>query len=114
MDEMTMRGNGVGTGMAGLTETSLTFHGLGAPELPHVPAGVKRQRTLWRDTAWLLGCLLVTGAVGLPAPTAAQDMKPDTLERVKRAAVLVFTAASRSQKGDQKLGSGSGFFINST
>lgn len=114
MDEKTMRGNGVGTSMAGLTETSLTLHGLGAPELRHVPAGVKRQRTLRRDTAWLLGCLLVAGAVGLPAPTAARDMKPDTLERVKRAAVLVFTAASRSQKGDQKLGSGSGFFINST
>lgn len=51
---------------------------------------------------------------GSPVRTAAQEMGNDTEERVKRATVLVFTAASKSKKGDQKLGSGSGFFINGT
>lgn len=44
----------------------------------------------------------------------AQTMKEGTIQRVKRATVLVFTAASQNAQGDQKLGSGSGFFINGT
>lgn len=41
-------------------------------------------------------------------------MKADTQTRVKKAAVMVFTARSEREKGDTPLGSGSGFFINST
>ena len=36
------------------------------------------------------------------------------LDRAKRATVLVFTAASKSTRADEKLGSGSGYFINRT
>lgn len=44
----------------------------------------------------------------------AADMKAETLERVKHASVMVFNAASKTEKGDTPLGSGSGYFINST
>jgi S1-C subfamily serine protease len=57
---------------------------------------------------------LSMGVVSTPRLATAQTMKPSTEERVKRATVLVFTAASRDQKGDQVLGSGSGYFINGT
>lgn len=44
----------------------------------------------------------------------AADMKEHTLDRVKKAAVMVFTAISKGEKGDTPRGSGSGFFINRT
>jgi S1-C subfamily serine protease len=59
----------------------------------------------------VLGVALLGGG---PSAAYGQHMKPETLERVKEATVMVWTAASRSQKGDTKLGSGSGYFINST
>ncbi|MEK6676260.1 MAG: serine protease [Planctomycetota bacterium] len=62
-------------------------------------------------TAWV-GCLAFL--VGVAASAKAQSMKPDTLDRVKKSAVLVFTAQSEREKGDRPLGSGSGFFINGT
>jgi S1-C subfamily serine protease len=41
-------------------------------------------------------------------------MKPEVEERVKQATLLVFTKVSKDSKGDTPIGSGSGFFINST
>lgn len=60
----------------------------------------------------LLAALPVMLAV--PASAIAQDMKSATEERMKHAAVMVFTAKSEREKGDTPLGSGSGYFINST
>lgn len=48
-----------------------------------------------------------------PAPAHA-GLKPEIEKRVKKAAVLVFTARSEREKADTPLGSGSGFFINTT
>ncbi len=48
-----------------------------------------------------------------PAPARA-DLKPEIEKRVKKAAVLVFTARSEREKADTPIGSGSGFFINTT
>jgi S1-C subfamily serine protease len=63
----------------------------------------------------VLAAMLLVGVVALrPAPARAQDIKPETLDYVKRATVMVFNAASKSSKGDTPLGSGSGYFINST
>lgn len=64
----------------------------------------------WTRTS--LFALVTVAVCGRPAP--AQDMKPATLERCKKAALMVFTAISQNEKGDRPLGSGSGYFINST
>lgn len=66
-----------------------------------------------------VGTLLVALVVGATALTpaaasAAQDMKEDVIERCKAATLMVFTAESKSRKGDTPHGSGSGYFINST
>ncbi|MFQ5495215.1 MAG: serine protease [Phycisphaerae bacterium] len=63
---------------------------------------------------WLTACFVVGAWLQRPAPAAAQDMDYRTLERVKRATVMVFTAASQRKKADKPLGSGSGYFINGT
>jgi len=88
--------------------TKFTFHRRGsqasAGDAHRSPPGV----------AWLL-IGLVLGCLGGYVPQAsAQDMKPDTLAKTKKAAVMVFTARSENEKGDRPMGSGSGFFINST
>ncbi len=46
--------------------------------------------------------------------TRAQTMKPEVMEKVKQATVMVFTKSSKQTKGDTTLGTGSGFFINGT
>jgi len=61
---------------------------------------------------WAILALGVVVACGDVA--SAARMKPATLERVKHATVMVFNAASRNSDGDTPLGSGSGYFINST
>lgn len=54
-------------------------------------------------------------ATGLGAAAArAQSPTEETMDRVKRATVMVFTHSSKSSYMDTKHGSGSGFFINST
>jgi S1-C subfamily serine protease len=80
----------------------------------HTTASAKTLSLHRWSIASVLGCLAIGAFFALPTPAAAQDMNPETAERAKHATVLVFTAASKSQKGDEKLGSGSGFFINST
>ncbi len=70
------------------------------------------ERTLFPGLSRLLPVVLLASVLALPA--TAQDMKPDTEERVKNATVMVFTARSEQGKGDKPQGSGSGFFINST
>ena len=66
-----------------------------------------------RRNRWLSACLLGSGVLAfVPLSASGQDIKPETLERVKRAAVMVFTAASQESQGDRPLGSGSGYFIN--
>jgi len=66
-------------------------------------------RTLWR---LILSCL--AAAVCWTTPALGDDIKPEVLERSKKAAVMVRTAISRQQKGDTELGFGSGYFINRT
>lgn len=61
----------------------------------------------WMTLTMLGGVLSATAGFA-----SAETMKPETLERVKRAAVMVFTAGSQSSQGDRPLGSGSGYFIN--
>ena len=59
--------------------------------------------------------LLAAAGLLYSAPSArAEDMKSETLEAVKSATVMVWNAASKREKGDTKLGSGSGYFINGT
>jgi S1-C subfamily serine protease len=60
----------------------------------------------------LLTGLLMAGLGLCAVPARAQDMKPETLENVKSATVMVWNRASRSSEGDTPLGSGSGYFIN--
>jgi S1-C subfamily serine protease len=81
-------------------------HPLGSPRIRNV--------SLPRWYAKFLSIAACAGSLWLASRASAQDMKPATLERVKKATVMVFTAESRSSKGDTQLGSGSGFFINST
>ena len=75
-----------------------------------------RRRTV--GTRRRIVCLFALPALAvlfLPAPVVrAADMKEGTLDRVKKAAVLVFTAISKGEKGDTPRASGSGFFINRT
>ncbi|MBI4717523.1 MAG: trypsin-like peptidase domain-containing protein [Planctomycetes bacterium] len=59
--------------------------------------------------ASLLGAVL---CAGLGSAARAEDLKPEVETRVRHAAVLVFTAASKDSRGDEVLGSGSGYFIN--
>lgn len=75
-----------------------------------------RSGSVRRGTGLALSAWLVAGVALSAAPSAAvaQAMKPEVQEHCKKSAVLVFTAASQSSRGDKKLGSGSGFFINST
>lgn len=64
--------------------------------------------------------MLVFGLLAVPTntawsvPSSEEVMKPDTQTRVKKAAVMVFTARSEREKNDTPIGSGSGFFINAT
>jgi len=55
-------------------------------------------------------------AATIPGTVWAQYevMDAETTAKVKKAAVMVFTARSAQEKGDTPLGSGSGYFINST
>lgn len=77
-----------------------------------VPTGASHVARLGFYLPWAF--LAATAVLGMPPASRAEEMKPDTLERVKHAAVLVFTKASKSSRGDTTLGSGSGFFINAT
>lgn len=70
--------------------------------------------TSWKPMASALAVLVAFPGGLLAAPPGEETMKPGTLARVKKAAVMVFTARSEREKGDTPLGSGSGFFINST
>ncbi len=69
-----------------------------------------------RRNRWLSACLAagVVSAMAGVASAGSETMKPETLERVKRAAVMVFTAASRNSAGDTPQSSGSGYFINNS
>ena len=73
-----------------------------------------RTRSLCRWSALMTIMLIVSVTPIGTSRLYAVDMKAETLERVKRAAVMVFNAASRTAKGDTPLGTGSGYFINST
>lgn len=72
---------------------------------------LRRRPTCRWPIAW---CAILAGLVFSEGRAVADEMKPETLERVKHATMLVFTKASKSSKGDTALGSGTGFFINST
>ena len=65
-------------------------------------------------TMQVCGWVLIGGAVTRPTPTAAQNVDPQTIEHVKHATVMVWTFASRRQKADTSLSTGSGYFVNST
>ncbi|MGB0714971.1 MAG: S1 family peptidase [Phycisphaerae bacterium] len=62
----------------------------------------------------LLLAVSASSMLGFVGEARALDMDPQIEERVKQATVLVFMSVSRQSKGDTKLGSGSGFFLNST
>ena len=62
----------------------------------------------------LVAAVIATSFFGFTGKARALDMDPQIEERVKQATVLVFMAISRQEKGDTPLGSGSGFFLNST
>ncbi|MFH1574603.1 MAG: hypothetical protein ABIG68_11500, partial [Acidobacteriota bacterium] len=49
-----------------------------------------------------------------PGTVMGQSQSPEVREHVSHATVEVFTAVSKSSKGDTPQGSGSGFFINRT
>jgi len=53
-------------------------------------------------------------ALGVAGPAAAQSQSKETIDYVKHATVLVFTAHSKQTAGDTKLGSGSGYLVNGT
>ncbi len=66
---------------------------------------------------WHVGlavCLAIVPCFCLNTTARAQNLDTDTIKKVKKSAVLIFTAASKRGKGDTPLGSGSGFFVNST
>ena len=65
-------------------------------------------------TALVIGGVLASWFAATPAAASSAEMKPETLERMKKATVLVFTAMTQSTKGDTPFGSGSGYFINRT
>ena len=71
--------------------------------------GVRAHPWVMRLVMSLAGSAVLLSAL----PARAQQMKPQTEDRVKRAAVMVFTLTSKRQKNDTTVGSGSGFFINS-
>ena len=56
---------------------------------------------------------LVAGALTV-APVRGDDMKPETLERMKHATVYVKTFLSERSQSDKLQGTGSGFFINNS
>ncbi|MCH7704073.1 MAG: trypsin-like peptidase domain-containing protein, partial [Planctomycetes bacterium] len=64
--------------------------------------------------ARLFVCAVAGWLLCSTAPVRAQDMSAETLERVKRATVMVWQAISKRTKGDTKQASGSGYFINRT
>ncbi len=59
---------------------------------------------------------IAVGAVSLALPmlAIAQSMPAETVDAVKRSTVMVKMAYSKSSEGDTPLGSGTGFFVNST
>lgn len=58
--------------------------------------------------------VVMAGLAAASGAARAQSPAPETMDRAKRATVLVFTHSSKSSYMDTKHGSGSGFFINST
>ncbi len=86
-------------------------HGYRTVRSSRTPSGAGLRGVTCRLPAVLLIGGLLTSAV--PAK-AGDHMKPETLEKIKQAAVLVFTAESKREKGDTPIGSGSGYFINNT
>ncbi|MCH8251380.1 MAG: trypsin-like peptidase domain-containing protein [Planctomycetes bacterium] len=64
--------------------------------------------------ARLFVCAVAGGCLAPVVPARAQSMPPETLERVKKASVMVWQALSKRSKGDTKQGSGTGYFINRT
>ncbi len=73
-----------------------------------VPAIPRRGQIKWLTWPSLLGLLLVS------VRADAQDIKPATLDRVKKATLMVRVAESRRQRGDSEVGGGTGYFINNT
>ncbi len=64
-----------------------------------------------------ISCSIAVAMVVFPLAVpgaSAQSIRPDVLERVKHATVMVKTSWSKSTEGDTPLGSGSGFFVNAT
>jgi S1-C subfamily serine protease len=57
---------------------------------------------------------IVLGTLAAPRQASAQDMSPGVEEHLRKSAVFVWTALSEKERGDRKLGSGSGYFINTT
>ncbi len=58
--------------------------------------------------------VLLVGLCVPAKPLAAQTMTPATEDRVKRGTVMVTTSHSVNSEGDTLIGSGTGFFVNST
>ena len=107
----TARQDGCGSTKGKGNETMQTFSLLHRSAQRSVQCG--RDHTAIRRRRWgratLAACLLLTGAAG-----ADEQMKPETLERLKHATVYVKTSISERERGDRPLGTGSGFFINAT
>lgn len=83
-------------------------------DLSGLPAKPRRKiRKLFEDLTFR-ACSTMLVVTLCASHSTAQEMKKSTLERVKQATVLVFTAISERERGDKPVGSGSGFFINST
>jgi len=59
-------------------------------------------------------CLAALAPALLSTPAQGKDIKAETLEKAKKASVMVFTKSSRRTKGDTTHGSGSGFIVNGT
>jgi len=78
------------------------------------PAAPHFRISLGLGRGFIAGCVLVGCVLGLPGQTDAQQMKSATVEHCKKATVEVFTAMTKSVKGDTPMGSGSGYFINRT
>ena len=70
--------------------------------------------TARRVLAPMLTLVVLSQPWAFPNKTSAEDLPDEVRERVHHATVMVITAASRNERGDHRLGSGSGFFLNDT
>ncbi len=67
-----------------------------------------------KRSIWVFPVLLAGVVFSCVEQARAQSLDEETLDRVKLAAVMVRTAASKNREGDDPQGTGSGFFVNAT